>query len=84
MVNSTRNAPAWRAATDPVNGFCSLSFARALDFHPVNGKKAHRTANIPVNGNSPLTGHLLVTACRCRSQLLSPVTESGRDGGGHE
>jgi len=84
MNSVTLNTPAWRAVTVSVNGSCSPSFVRAPDFHPVNGKKAHCTATFPVNGNSPLTGCRLVTACRGRSQPLSPVTESGRNGGGHE
>jgi len=84
MNSSTLNTPAWRAVTVSVNGFCSPSFVRAPDFHPVNGKKAHCTATFPVNGNSPLTGRLLVTACRYRSQQLAPITEPGRNGGDHE
>ena len=84
MNSSTFKTPAWQAVTVSVNGFCSPSFVRAPDFQPVNGKKAHRTATLPVNGNRSLTGCRLVTARRCRSQLLSPVTETGRNGGGHE
>src|SRR3569832_597221 len=84
MNSSTLNTPAWRAVIVSVNGFCSPSFVRWPDSHPVNGKKAHCTATIPVNGNSPLTRRPLVTAWRCRSHILSPVTESGRNGGGHE
>jgi len=84
MMNSTRNASAWQAATDPVNGFCSPSSVWCPDFPPVNGKKAHCRGAIPVNGNSPLTGRLLVTTCRRRSQLLSPVTGPARNGGGYE
>src|SRR3569623_1384129 len=84
MMNSTRNAPAWRTGTNSVNGFCRRSFVRGPDFHSVNVKKGHFTTTFSVNGNSPLTGRPLVTAWRCRSQLLSPVTESGRNGGGHD
>ena len=84
MNSSTLNTPAWRAVTYSVNGFCSPSFVRAPNFHLVNGKKAHCTGTLPVNGNFPLTGRLLVTASRYRSHPLPPVTEFGRNGGSHE
>lgn len=51
---------------------------------PVNEETMHCTGAIRVNGNSPLTGRLLVTACRRRGEPLPPVTEFGRNGGSHE
>lgn len=91
MNNSTHNPFARRAGIDPVNGFSALASVwgagrsgPAPDDYPVNGKKAHCTATTPVNGNSPLTGRLLVMARRCRSQPLFSITESGHNGGRHE